>query len=460
MKTLTEAAALIEGARLSPVEATREMLSRIDTLDLRLNSYLAVWGDRALEQARRAEEEIASGNYRGPMHGMPVAVKDLMDAAGTPTTAGSKVLGGRVADHDSTVVRRLEEAGAVMLGKLNLTEFAMGWYHPEMPIPRNPWAEDRWPGASSSGTGAAVAAGLCMAGTGSDTGGSIRLPSACCGLTGIKPTFGVVSRQGVLPLANSFDTVGPMARSVEDAAIFLDAIAGFDLADPTSVPGVAGDYRSGVDRPVEGLRVGVDRDYITGDVEPVVSESVLTAIEVLGDLGAELVEVEVPTLEGDLDTWMDVTTVDAVDAHRETFPARAEDYGPFADLLNQGLETRPEDYARARDRGQQFSGRLRRVYQGVDVIACPSMAMLPSPINADGTGIFPECIPWWKFTIPFNFSRNPTISVPCGMSAGGLPHSLQLIGRHFEEHTIIALAHAYEQATEWQKKHPPDLDMD
>lgn len=460
MKTITEAAALIQDGQLSPVEATREMLSRIDTLDLRLNSYLSVWGDRALERAKTAEKEISSGNYRGPMHGMPIAVKDLLETAGELTTAGSKVLRDWIPDRDATVVRLLEEAGAVILGKLNMTEFAMGWYHPDMPIPKNPWDEDRWAGASSSGTGAAVAAGLCMAGIGSDTGGSIRMPSAACGVTGIKPTFGVVSRHGVFPLANSLDTVGPMARSVEDAAIFLDAIAGFDSADPNSVPGLAGDYRSGVGRPVKGLRVGVDRSYITKDVEPAVSEAVLAAIDVLGDLGAELVEVEVPQLDGGKETWWIVDSVDALDAHRETFPERATDYGPFTKLLLDALKTRPEDYARARDRGQQFAGRLNRVYQSVDVIACPSMPMLPWTVDGDTGGTLPTEVPWWKFTVPFNFSRNPTISVPCGMSVEGLPHSLQLVGRHFEERTIIALAHAFEQATEWHTKHPPNLDMD
>jgi amidase len=460
MKTITEAAALIKDGQLSPVEATKEMLSRIDTLDLRLNSYLSVWGDRAIERAKAAEKEIAGGNYRGPMHGIPIAVKDLVETAGKRTTAGSKVLRDWIPDRDATVVRLLEEAGAVILGKLNMTEFAMGWYHPDMPVPINPWAQDRWAGASSSGTGAAVAAGLCMAGIGSDTGGSIRLPSAACGVTGIKPTFGVVSRHGVFPLANSLDTVGPMARSVEDAAIFLDAIAGFDPNDPNSVPGLAGDYRSGVGREVKGLRVGVDGNYITKDVEPAVSEAVLAAIDVLGQLGAELIDVEVPILEGERETWNIVVSVDTLDAHRDLFREHAADYGPFTELLLDALNTRPEDYARARDRGQQFAGRLRRVYESVDVIACPSMPMLPWQVNGASAGTLPTEFPWWRFTIPFNFSRNPTISVPCGISAEGLPHSLQLVGRHFQEQTIIALAHAFEQATEWHTKHPPNLDMD
>ena len=460
MKTLAEAAALIESGRLSPVEATRELLSRIDTLDLRLNSYISVQGDRALERARRAEREIASGDYRGQLHGIPIGVKDLLETAGTRTTVGSRALYEWIPDRDATVVRRLEEAGAVILGKLNMTEFAMGWYHPQMPIPRNPWAEDRWSGASSSGTGVAVAAGLAMAGIGSDTGGSIRLPSACCGVTGIKPTFGIVSRHGVFPLASSFDTVGPMARSVEDAAIMLDAMAGFDAADPASVPGQTGNYRAAVGADVRGIRVGVDACYIQCDSDPDVSRAVLAAIDTLGELGAELVEVEIPILEGEEETWLTITSVDALNAHRDLYARRTEDYGPFAQLLERARVTRPQDYALARERGRNLSGLLRRVYEQVDVIACPSLAVLPGPIRDDGSGDWEGMGPWYRFSIPFNFSKNPTISVPCGLSGGGLPASLQLVGRHFDEHSIIALADAYQKATDWHSMHPPGMGAD
>lgn len=460
MKTLAEAASLIESGRLSPVEATREMLSRIDTLDLQLNSYISVQGDRALERARRAEREIASGDYRGQLHGMPIAVKDLLEMAGTRTTVGSRALYEWTPDRDATVVRRLEEAGAVILGKLNMTEFAMGWYHPQMPIPKNPWAKDRWAGASSSGTGVAVAAGLAMAGIGSDTGGSIRLPSACCGVTGIKPTFGVVSRHGVFPLASSFDTVGPMARSVEDAAIMLDAMAGFDDADADSVPGLAGNYRAAVGGDVRGIRIGVDACYIQCDSDPEVSRAVLAAIDTLGELGAELVEIEMPILEGEEETWTTITSVDALHAHRNLYAERTEDYGPFSELLERAKATRPENYAMARERGRSFSGLLRRVYERVDVIACPSLAVLPVPVKEDGFGLWEGMGPWYRFSIPFNFSKNPTVSVPCGLSADGLPASLQLVGRHFDEHSIIALADAYQKATDWHRLHPPGMDAD
>ncbi len=461
MKTLAEASELIGSGRLSPVEATEELLRRIDTLDLRLNSYITVLGDRALDRARRAEAEIASGGHLGPLHGVPVAVKDLLDMEGVRTTAGARALRDPVADRDATVVRRLEDAGAVILGKLNLTEFAMGWYHPEMTVPSNPWAQDRWAGASSSGTGVAVAAGLAMAGIGSDTGGSIRLPSACCAVTGIKPTFGLVSRHGVFPLANSLDTLGPMARSVEDAAIMLDAMAGFDPADPVSVPAAAGDYAAAARRAAAGgMRVGVDRGYCERDVDPEVGRAVLAAIDTLGDIGAELVEVEVPALEGELETWETITSVDALMCHRDLYAERAGEYGPFAQLLEHAKSQRPEDYAAARDRGRAFAGRLRRVFEEVDVIACPSLAVLPVPINDDGTGNFEGTGSWYRFTIPYNFSRSPTVSVPCGLSEAGLPASLQLVGRHFEEGTIIELAAAYQGATEWHRMHPPGLGME
>ena len=460
MKTIAEAAALIAGGRLSPVEATEEMLGRIDTIDLRLSSYITVLGDRALERARRAEAEIASGNYIGPLHGMPVGVKDLLEMDGIRTTAGSRALYEWVPDRDATVVTRLEDAGAVILGKLNQTEFAMAWYHPTMPVPKNPWAEDRWSGASSSGTGVAVAAGLAMAGIGSDTGGSIRLPSACCGVTGIKPTYGLVSRHGVFPLANSLDTVGPMARTVEDAAIMLDAMAGFDPADPVSAIAEAGGYAAAAaadPAAAGGMRVGVDRRYCERDVDPEVSRLVLAAIETLGDLGAELVEVEVPALEDEVETWLTVTSVDALMSHRDLFAERRDDYGPFAQLLERAQGTRPEDYALARDRGRRFAGRLRRVFEEVDVIACPSLATLPVPTNDDGTGNFEGEGPWYRFTVPYNFSRSPTVSVPCGLSEGGLPASLQLVGRHFDERSIIALGAAFQGATTWHEMHPPGL---
>lgn len=461
MKTLTEAAALIESRSMSPVEATEELLSRIDTLDLRLSSYISVLGDRALSRARQAEAEISGGNYRGSLHGMPIAVKDLLETSGIRTTVGSRVLYDWIPDRDATVVRRLEEAGAVMLGKLNMTEFAMGWYHPEMPVPKNPWAEDRWAGASSSGTGVAVAAGLAMAGIGSDTGGSIRLPSACCGVTGIKPTFGLVSRHGVFPLASSLDTVGPMARSVEDAAIVLDAIAGFDPADAESCPSApATSYREAAGEGVEGIRIGVDPDYIERDVDPAVRSLVMAAIDVLGDLGAEIVEVRVPLLEGEEETWRTITCVDALSAHRDLYPANTEGYGPFAQHLERALSTRPEDYSLARERGRRYSGLLARVFREVEVIACPSLAAFPVPVGDDGTSDAWEDAPWYRFTVPFNFSKNPTVSMPCGFSEDDLPASLQLVGRHHDERTIISLGAAYQEATDWHRRHPPGIGAD
>ena len=240
----------------------------------------------------------------------------------------------------------------------------------------------------------------------------------------------------------------------------LDAMAGFDDADADSVPGLAGNYRAAVGGDVRGIRIGVDACYIQCDSDPEVSRAVLAAIDTLGELGAELVEVEMPILEGEEETWTTITSVDALHAHRDLYAGRTEDYGPFAELLERARATRPEDYAMARERGRRFSGLLRRVYERVDVIACPSLAVLPVPVGEDGFGLWEGMGPWYRFSIPFNFSKNPTVSVPCGLSTDGLPASLQLIGRHYDEHSIIALADAYQKATDWHRLHPPGMDAD
>ena len=287
--TITELAELIRSGELSPVEATQAQLDRIAKLDGHLKSYATVMADHAMLQARRAEQEIADGDYRGPLHGVPIAVKDLCFTTGVRTMGGSKVYADHVPSFDSTVVARFEAAGAVLLGKLNLTEGAMGGYNPELQIPLNPWDNDRWTGSSSSGSGSATAAGLCYGSLGSDTGGSIRFPAASCGIVGIKPTWGRVSRYGVLALAESLDHVGPMTRSVADAAVILQAIAGFDPNDPTSLSDPVPDYMDGIGAGIEGVRIGYDLNHISDSVDPELTQAVLNGIAVLRELGAEIV---------------------------------------------------------------------------------------------------------------------------------------------------------------------------
>src|SRR5262245_14455970 len=296
-KTLVEVAELIKKKEVSPVELTQAMLTRISALDGKLYSYLTVTADLALQQARAAEQEISKGTYRGPLHGMPIAVKDLCYTKGIRTTCASKILANWVPDYNATVVEKLNAAGAVLLGKLGMTEFALAGYHPSVHPPVNPWAADRWPGASSSGSGVATAASLCFGSLGSDTGGSIRFPSAACGIVGVKPTYGKVSRYGVFPLGETLDHIGPLTRSVADAAAMLRVIAGFDPNDPTTRRVTVRDYLDIVAHGIRGVRIGVDEEYCTKGVDPQISKAVLATTKTLQDLGASIQEVKFSVAE-------------------------------------------------------------------------------------------------------------------------------------------------------------------
>ena len=310
-KTLTEVARSIESREASPVEVTATMLDLVGTHDGRFKSYATVMAEQVVAQAKAAEAEIAAGSYRGPLHGVPIAVKDLCFTRGVRTMGGTRVLADHVPDFDATVVERLDAAGAVLLGKLNTTEGAMGGYHPDRDIPVNPWNADRWAGASSSGSGVATAAGLCFASLGSDTGGSIRFPSAACGIVGVKPTWGRVSRYGVLALAESLDHVGPMTRSTADAGIVLQAISGLDRNDPTTLPAAVPDMLGEIERGVDGVRIGLDQRYVTAGVDPELADAVLAGVRVLEGLGARIVEVRMPPLEEYLEAWTPLCAAEA-----------------------------------------------------------------------------------------------------------------------------------------------------
>jgi amidase len=457
-KTLTEVAGLIKQKEVSPVELTQAMLDRISTLDGKLYSYLTVSADLALQQARAAEQEITKGTYRGPLHGMPIAVKDLCYTKGIRTTCASKILANWVPEYNATVVDKLNAAGAVLLGKLGMTEFALAGYHPTIHPPVNPWAADRWPGASSSGSGAATAASLCFGSLGSDTGGSIRFPSASCGIVGVKPTYGRVSRYGVFPLGESLDHIGPMTRSVVDAAIILRAIAGFDPKDPTTRRVTVRDYLDTVYNGVKGLRIGIDQAYCSKAVDPQVSKAVLATTTVFRELGASIQEVEFPVTDEMLDDWFTICAAETAAAHEKTFPSQAGDYGPtFCSFLEEGVKVRGTDYAKAHARRQAVRRLLDNLLQKIDLLLCPSMATLPmllkdfppdARLSREGT---PGLL---RHTAPFDLTGSPTISVPCGFSTEGLPMSLQLVGRHDEEGLVMQAGHAYEQATEWHKRRP------
>ena len=456
LATLMDVAQQIHARKLSPVDLTRQMLDRIDALDPRFHSYVTVLADRALAQAKAAEAEIAGGHYRGPLHGVPLAVKDLCFMKGTVTTCGSQMLTEWMPDQNATVVWKLQQAGAVILGKLHLTEFALRWHHPYRPIPLNPWGEGRWPGVSSSGSGVATAAGLCFGAIGTDTGGSIRFPAASCGTVGLKPTYGRVSRAGVFPLAASLDHIGPLTRSVADAAAMLQAIAGPDPLDPTASRRPVPDYLGALAQGVAGLRIGVDERYITEGVHPDVSAAVKEAVRVLAELGAHIVAVTVPEpdMQATTQAWLTLTGADALVAHEGMYPERAADYGPFRELLDNTAKLRAQDYAKAHALRETFAAQFDPLFDQMDLLLCPTMPTTAPMMDAQGNATIQEGYVRTRYTYVFNFSRNPTISLPCGFDSNGLPISLQFVGRHFEEDLLCRAGHAYEQATEWHTRKP------
>src|SRR5262245_14898415 len=359
LTTLTTVAQRLQARDLSPVELTRHLLDRITRLDPRFHSYVTVLSEQAMAQARAAEADIVRGRYRGPLHGIPVAVKDLCGTQNIPTTCGAQMFRDWRPDAESTVVEKLAAAGAILLGKLHMTEFALRWHHPYRPIPTNPWGADRWPGVSSSGSGVATAAGLCYGAIGTDTGGSIRFPAAANGVVGLKPTYGRVSRAGVFPLAASLDHVGPLTRSVADAAAMLSAIAGYDPRDPTSSRLPVPDYVGALGQGIAGLRLGVDERYLTVGVQPDVSRAVLAAVDVLKAQGAAIVAVTVPEPDSEATAraWYTLTAADALVAHAGLYPERASEYGPFRELLEDGTKRSAQEYAQAHQFREECSGR-------------------------------------------------------------------------------------------------------
>jgi amidase len=462
-QTLTEVAELIQKREVSPVEITEAMLARISSLDETLHSFITVTADLALQQARAAEREITHGNYRGSLHGVPIAVKDLVYTKAIRTTCGSKVLADWVPEYDATVIEKLYAAGAILVGKLSMTEFAGIGYHPTVPPPVNPWHPDRWPGASSSGSGVATAASLCFGSIGSDTGGSIRFPSSACGVVGLKPTYGKVSRYGVFPLAESLDHAGPITRSVADAAVLLRTIAGFDSSDPTTRREAVPNYWQTLFQGVKNLRIGVDEDYCTSGVDPEISEAVLTATRVLSDLGASVRGVKLSLIDEAVGAWGVIFTAEGVAAHEPHYSSWANDYSPaFRQFQENGAKVRGVDYAKAYATRQAVSRRLDDLFQEVDLLLCPTMAIAPPTLkDFPPDGLIPpeQATVLLRYTAPFNLTGHPAMSIPCGFNREGLPMGLQIIGRLGEEGTVMQAGYAYQQATAWHKQRPPDLSV-
>jgi aspartyl-tRNA(Asn)/glutamyl-tRNA(Gln) amidotransferase subunit A len=460
--TLAAVTAAIRAGKLSPVEATRRCLDRIARLDGRLRAFITVDGERALAAARQREAEQSRGAWRGPLHGVPLAFKDLCFIRGLPTSCGTKTAEYFSADHDCTAVARLAAAGAVTLGKLNMTELAMGAFgdNPHHGQARNPWSPDRCTGGSSSGSGVAVAAGLAAGALGTDTGGSIRLPAAACGITGLKPTYGRVSRAGGMALSWSNDHIGPMARTAEDCALMLQAIAGPDPLDATASPRPVPDYVAALAQPVSGLRIGVPENYFLQGLDPEMEAGVRAAIEALRSLGAPVEEVRLP----DPQTMSDVTNIisrsEATALHGHLLRERPQDLGAFTRArLELGLRIPAHDYLQAlRLRARLARAFSETVWSRVDLLVAPVIPEPAPPLEAALDGSIDEITirqgRFSRFTRPFNGLGLPALSLPCGFSRAGLPLAFQIVGRPFDEATVLRAGHAYQRVTDWHARVP------
>lgn len=454
---LTELARRLHKRELSPVEATAAQLSRIEKCDGALKSYAHMMGEAALVQAKTAETEIMRGEIRSPLHGVPIAVKDLCWTRGVPTAAGMTIYGDFRPTEDATVVRNLYNAGAVIMGKLQLTEGAYADHHPKITPPVNPWNAAYWSGASSSGSGVATAAGLCYGSLGSDTGGSIRFPSAANGVTGLKPTWGRVSRYGVFELAATLDHIGPMARSAADAGAMLGAIAGADPNDPTAAQTPVPNYLAGMKRGIRGLRIGVDHAWNTSRVDPGTAAAVAAALEVAVDLGGDVREIKFPDPEQIIADWFPLCGVETAVAHEATYPARKAEYGPaLSGLIDLGRSLSGLDYQKITLRRHDFRGRVAALFEGIDLLLIPVQGLAP-PTKAqvqtlgDNAEMLSALL---RFTCPFDMTGSPTITLPCAFTEAGMPIAFQFVSRHFEEDLLVRAGHAYQSATDWHRQHP------
>ena len=446
----TELAPLIARRELSPVELTRAHLDRIASVNDALVAYLCVDGDRALAAARSAEAEIAAGSYRGPLHGIPVGYKDIYDVQGLPTTANSRVLAGNVAAADCVVAAKLRQAGTIGLGKLNTTEFASG----DMKVfgeARNPWDTTRTTGGSSSGPGGALAAGLATLALGTDTGGSIRIPASFCGVSGIRPTYGRVSRRGVVPLSWSLDQAGPMARTVADLALLLRAMAGPGVDDPTAEPRPVPDYPTLLAEDLRGVRLGVPTACFFDNCHSEVLAGVRAAVETLRGLGASVEEVDLPLVEYGYAAQWAISYSESYAIHRANFLARSRDYGArFLHKIASGAFLTAEELVTANRLRTVITGGFVAALGRVDALLMPSTGHPANVVDGPYGGGDQA-----HLTRPVSLTGLPALSVPCGFTSTGLPIGLQVVGRAWEEGRVLGIGHAYQSATDWHRRRPP-----
>jgi len=454
---LIEVGRRIRARELSALEVTQAMLDRIAKLDGRLKSYATLTPNIALAQAAAADAEIARGVSRGPLHGVPVAVKDLCRTQGIVTAVGMSIYKDYVPDRDATVVARLKQAGAVLLGKLQMTEGAFSAHHAAIAPPVNPWSASHWSGVSSSGSGVATAAGLCYGALGSDTLGSIRFPSTMNGITGLKPTWGRVSRAGVFALAETMDHIGPMTRGAADCAAMLGAIAGPDPDDSTAAQVPVPDYVAELELGVRGLRIGIDRKLIAAGTDSDMARVANDAAATFERLGVQVRDIVCPPLD---DVARDAVTLCAAEAavtHAATFPSRAAEYGPvLTKLLEAGRAVDELTLANVVERRVLFSGKLAALFRDIDLLLLPAMNESAPTIASLATRVAdPEArIARIRFTAPFDMSGSPCLTLPGGQTADGFPVGFQLIGRRFDEALVLRAGHAFQQATKWHKRRP------
>jgi len=450
--SIADASRRIAAREISPVELTRAYLERIERIDERVNAYITVTAEQALEQARALERELMAGRSRGPLHGIPLGLKDNIDTVGVLTTAASAVYADRVPTKDARVVTLLRDAGAVFLGKLNMHEFAYGatgvvtHYGPV----RNPWDLDYIPGGSSSGSAAAVAARMCAAALGTDTAGSIRVPAAYCGVVGLKVTHGLASIRGIVPLSETHDHVGPLARSVTDCALVMNALTGLDPLDPVSIDAPRGDLRDAIGSDVSGLRIGIPRAPFFEELDPEIAAATDAALAMLKDMTRELTDVELPSLDSSA-----VSNAETYEYHAALAadPARRALYKSWTiDRILSRANVSSVDYIQSRRRLVIARNTVGDLFANVDVLVTPCAMRMPATVEEALRD--PRAFPFIRNTMPFNNYGIPAISVPCGFTRAGLPIGLQISGPRLAEARVLALAHAYEQATAWYRREP------
>ena len=453
---------LIQSKEVSPVEVVEAHLARIEALEPTLNSFITLLPDQAMASARQAEQEIQSGRSRGPLHGIPLGLKDLYYTKGVRNTAGSRVYDDFSPDFDCTVMARFREAGAILLGKLNLHQFAYGptGENADYGHMHNPWNPELITGGSSGGSGSAAAAGQCPLTMGTDTGGSIRIPGALCGIVGFKSTYGRISRHGITPLSWSLDHAGPMTRTVEDSALALNALAGYDPKDPASANEPVPDYAAALTGDIRGLRIGVPKELFEVPIDSEVERTVRRAIETLGELGATVTEVSWPMYHQSGSAGTTILVAEATAYHADLVRAKGPQlYPPVRMRIESGFFLSAADYVQAQRVRALFSRETLALFNEVDVLAGPTEPITAPRIGTTEVDIEGKTLPviptLTQYTRPFNLNGFPAVTVPCGFSESGMPIGLQLAARPFGEETILRAAHAYEQSTEWHTRRPP-----